>query len=105
MPRSNASFLGQLLGTSQKITTSALDDAVSASLSGALQPDGDGSQLTGLPDGYTDSAVISYLASAGNIVVGGTVDGRDISADGAILDGNATAIIRKSFAMSLLFRG
>jgi hypothetical protein len=34
MPRSNASFLGQLLGTSQKITTSALDDSVVASLSG-----------------------------------------------------------------------
>ena len=34
MPRSNASFLGQLLGTSQKITASALDDSVVASLSG-----------------------------------------------------------------------
>ena len=34
MPRSNASFLGQLLGTSQKITASALDDSVSASLGG-----------------------------------------------------------------------
>ena len=34
MPRSNASFLGQLLGTSQKITASALDDSVAASLSG-----------------------------------------------------------------------
>jgi hypothetical protein len=36
MPRSNASFLGQLLGTSQKITTSALDDSVSASLGGGV---------------------------------------------------------------------
>ncbi len=34
MPRSNASFLGQLLGTSQKITASALDSSVSASLGG-----------------------------------------------------------------------
>ena len=34
MPRSNASFLGQLLGTSQKITASALDSSVLASLSG-----------------------------------------------------------------------
>ena len=34
MPRSNASFLGQLLGTSQKITASALDSSVIASLSG-----------------------------------------------------------------------
>ena len=36
MPRSNASFLGQLLGTSQKITASALDDSVSASLGGSV---------------------------------------------------------------------
>ena len=34
MPRSNASFLGQLLGTSQKITASALDSSVVASLRG-----------------------------------------------------------------------
>ena len=36
MPRSNASFLGQLLGTSQKITASALDSSVSASLGGSV---------------------------------------------------------------------
>ena len=34
MPRSNASFLGQLLGTNQKITASALDSSVVDSLSG-----------------------------------------------------------------------
>ena len=48
MPRSNASFLGQLLGTSQKITASALDDSVLAGLSG----------------GGVDSAQVALIASA-----------------------------------------
>ena len=54
MPRSNASFLGQLLGTSQKITASALDDSVSASLGGG--------------SGVTAYATAAALPLSGNTV-------------------------------------
>lgn len=65
----------------------AADGALAAS---ALQPTGDGSQLTGLPAGYTDTDVATYLAGVGNVVVGGTVDGVDIAARDAILTSTTT---------------
>ena len=55
MPRSNASFLGQLLGTSQKITTSALDSSVIASLSEGI--------VTSDISGITGAGVISNIVS------------------------------------------
>ena len=51
---------------------------------------GDGSALTGLPAGYTDTDVATYLAGVGNVAVGGTVDGVDIAARDAILTSTTT---------------
>jgi chemotaxis protein histidine kinase CheA len=51
---------------------------------------GDGSAITGLPAGYTDTDVATYLAGVGNVVVGGTVDGVDIAARDAILTSTTT---------------
>ena len=55
MPRSNASFLGQLLGTSEKITASALDSSVIASLSEGI--------VTSDISGITGAGVISNIVS------------------------------------------
>ena len=51
---------------------------------------GDGSAITGLPAGYTNTDVATYLAGVGNVVVGGTVDGVDIAARDAILTSTTT---------------
>lgn len=51
---------------------------------------GDGSAITGLPAGYTDTDVATYLAGVGNVVVGGTVDGVDIAARDATLTSTTT---------------
>ena len=68
--------------------------AQGATADSALQPTGDGSQLTGL---YADADVATYLAGVGNVVVGGTVDGRDLAIDGAVIDGLATVATSGSF--------
>jgi trimeric autotransporter adhesin len=63
MPRSNASFLGQLLGTSQKITASALDSSVSASLGGGV----DSAAIIGIIDSdYVQTRAPSVDLSAIN---------------------------------------
>jgi hypothetical protein len=40
----------------------------------------------------TDNPTFAALTSSGNIVVGGTVDGRDVAADGTQLDDNTTTL-------------
>ena len=70
MPRSNASFLGQLLGTSQKITASALDDSVLAGLSG----------------GGVDSAQVALIASALDASLSGGVDSAQVALIASALD-------------------
>ena len=51
---------------------------------------GNGSAITGLPAGYTNTDVATYLAGVGNVAVGGTVDGVDIAARDAILTSTTT---------------
>ena len=85
-------------------------DTVSASTGGTFGGDvtvtgtlaattltGDGSAITGLPAGYTNTDVATYLAGVGNVVVGGTVDGRDLAIDGAVIDGLSTVATSGSF--------
>ena len=80
---------GTLAATTLTGAGSGITNLSSSALTGAL-PAISGAALTGLPAGYTDTDVATYLAGVGNVAVGGTVDGVDIAARDAILTSTTT---------------